>query len=614
MGNTRNTGFLQNAVKVADNGDISLMHGNTMLMQISASGAITTTGVISGSNALSASYAVNATTASFASSATSASYALNATTASYALSATSASFTIQAQTASSADAFTVRNTLTAQTLVVQTITSSVDFVTGSTRFGSLLDNTHVFTGSVNITGSTNLVGALKVNKIGINTGDINLDNHSSNLIVSGTIGFANSSGGTAALVDRDGSGNTTFYGNTGDIRFIDATFTSNYLTIKSAGNVGIGTASPTGTYGKLTVAGGIQITNDNNAKLEIGRYSSGAPNSYIKIGSGSDSLRITNAADSADLFTITNDGKILINATTSSFGNRLIVNDAALATGSNGGWFFLDRSNSANQFGWYSTNNAANLWNGSINILSATAAGKLNLGNGSYSPYLTFNTGGSTSYAGVINMDSKIDYLAFSGGSTTGYGSGAYMYMYGSDRYGTNTAGMLTLGAGNSTNNSNYGYISFDTANTERMRINSSGYITTPYNPAFRAYSTTNGFVTLSTGNVFPFNATEYNIGSCYNTSTYRFTAPVAGLYKFDFYSIVYGAYTDAAISFNINAGNPTSGFNMHFSPTSTTWSNIVYTTSIYLNSGDYVFMKNTGGSVSYHGLSWSSFSGYLVG
>jgi len=36
MGNSRNTGYLQNAVKVADNGDISLMHGSTMLMQISS--------------------------------------------------------------------------------------------------------------------------------------------------------------------------------------------------------------------------------------------------------------------------------------------------------------------------------------------------------------------------------------------------------------------------------------------------------------------------------------------------------------------------------------------------------------------------------------------------
>ena len=43
---------------------------------------------------------------------------------------------------------TTPGTLTAQTLVVQTITSSIDFVTGSTRFGSILGNTHVFSGSV----------------------------------------------------------------------------------------------------------------------------------------------------------------------------------------------------------------------------------------------------------------------------------------------------------------------------------------------------------------------------------------------------------------------------------------------------------------------------------
>jgi hypothetical protein len=82
-------------------------------------------------------------------------------TASWANNATSAS---NALTASSADNFTVRGTLTAQTIVVQTITSSTDFVTGSTRFGSLLSNTHQFTGSVSITGSLtspNITGSLQ---------------------------------------------------------------------------------------------------------------------------------------------------------------------------------------------------------------------------------------------------------------------------------------------------------------------------------------------------------------------------------------------------------------------------------------------------------------------
>jgi len=49
----------------------------------------------------------------------------------------------------------VTGSITAQTLVVQTITSSQNFVTGSTKFGSLAINTHQFTGSVIVTGSLN---------------------------------------------------------------------------------------------------------------------------------------------------------------------------------------------------------------------------------------------------------------------------------------------------------------------------------------------------------------------------------------------------------------------------------------------------------------------------
>jgi hypothetical protein len=119
-------------------------------------------------NAQTASYVVNALTASFVQNAISsslaatASYVVNALTASYVTNALSASL---AATASTADNFTVRGTLTAQTIVAQTITSSVDFVTGSTRFGSSLTNTHQFTGSVGITGS------LDVNNFKVVTAD-----------------------------------------------------------------------------------------------------------------------------------------------------------------------------------------------------------------------------------------------------------------------------------------------------------------------------------------------------------------------------------------------------------------------------------------------------------
>jgi hypothetical protein len=78
---------------------------------------------------------------------------------------TSASFTVDntnsasyAATASYADDFKVAGTLTAQTIVVQTITSSVIYSSGSNVFGNDLSNTQVFTGSVKITGSLSVNG------------------------------------------------------------------------------------------------------------------------------------------------------------------------------------------------------------------------------------------------------------------------------------------------------------------------------------------------------------------------------------------------------------------------------------------------------------------------
>ena len=94
----------------------------------------------------------------------------------------------------------VTGSITAQTLVVQTITSSVDFVTGSTRFGSSLStSTHQFTGSVSITGSLAVVTngtEFQVTSTGVRIGNVSTDAHpitgsvniSGSLIVSGTMG------------------------------------------------------------------------------------------------------------------------------------------------------------------------------------------------------------------------------------------------------------------------------------------------------------------------------------------------------------------------------------------------------------------------------------------
>ena len=82
----------------------------------------------------------------------------------------------------------------------------------------------------------------------------------------------------------------------------------------------------------------------------------------------------------------------------------------------------------------------------------------------------------------------------------------------------------------------NKGAISFDTRKPgnygERMRIDSSGNVTKPYQAMFQAKNNNNSSITISTGTI-PFQTAINNVGSHYNTSNYRFTAPVNGVYLF---------------------------------------------------------------------------------
>ena len=75
------------------------------------------------------------------------------------------------------------------------------------------------------------------------------------------------------------------------------------------------------------------------------------------------------------------------------------------------------------------------------------------------------------------------------------------------------------------------------TNGTQRIVVTSDGYVTKPNQPAFQAHS---GASNTADGNTIIFTTIDYNIGSHYDTSTGRFTAPVLGRYLFT----VNGIYT----------------------------------------------------------------------
>jgi len=193
-----------------------------------------------------------------------------------------------------------------------------------------------------------------------------------------------------------------------------------------SGNLGVGVA-PSGTYGKLTVAGGMRTAEDSNSKLEIGRYSSGAPNSYIKLSPNSASLRFTNAADDTDLMTLTNAGNLGIGTSSispysSSYRALLIdgganpsslqLNNSTTGSGTNSGGLALIQSgndsyiwNPKNSFLSFGTNNAERMRidaSGNVGIGTSSPAGKLHVSGsevrlqGSASFYSFYDTAGTT--------------------------------------------------------------------------------------------------------------------------------------------------------------------------------------------------------------------------
>ena len=164
------------------------------------------------------------------------------------------------------------------------------------------------------------------------------------------------------------------------------------------------------------------------------------------------------------------------------------------------------------------------------------------------------------------------------------------------------------------------------TSNTpvERLRIHSNGCVTKPTNAMFKAVRTSNQAVSSNGWHIIQFNSDTatgcFDIGSNFDTSSHRFTAPVTGYYQFGLNQRIDGGDGDYfRVAFSVDGGGlsgsypyghaiyrDTDGFNYYtFSITSL----------IYLTAGQYVNAY----AYSASDTSWtlhdeSQFYGYLVG
>ena len=268
------------------------------------------------------------------------------------------------------------------------------------------------------------------------------------------------------------------------------------LMITGSGLVGISSNTPTSPLEIHTTAGspawkfrintsvsdGVGFYQRANGDFELVLRDASNNNNYIS-GNGGDLQFVTTGTEK---LRILSDGKLLIGSSNQSnnarLGNELCIVGTEAYTGM------------------------------SITNYPGT--------NASHAPMIDFNRsrGSADQNMTTVVASDKLGEMIFRGSDGSSFQDAVTLRAYADSVSGSIVNGRFEIGTTNG-------------SHSAKMIISREGYVTKPYTPMFLA-GRTGGNYTATIG-TFPFNVTRINVGNHYSTSTYKFTAPVAGVYYF---------------------------------------------------------------------------------
>jgi len=147
------------------------------------------------------------------------------------------------------------------------------------------------------------------------------------------------------------------------------------------------------------------------------------------------------------------------------------------------------------------------------------------------------------------------------------------------------------------------------------------GVVAMPTKPSFFAANNANAWQSFgnTNWNTFPFNATRVNVGNHYDTSNYRFTAPITGPYYFYMQYLHDGtsttSYGEARFQKTTSGGAVT---HPAFAHNSVQGDTVILATIVDLQVNDYVEAQgrvgNTNADDWYAIDYYANFCGYFIG